>query len=248
MSDDRTMRLQKFMSRAGVASRRAAEGLMAQGRVRVNGKRVVSPGAKVDPEHDRVEVDGERVRLEPFRWILLNKPEGYLCTASDPGGRPTVYRLLPEDARSLSYLGRLDRDTRGLLVLTNEGDTLHALMHPSNEVPRRYRAWVQGVADRDVVRRLQAGVELDDGPARAEQVTLEDGSGAGRTQLTLVLREGRKREVRRMLEAVGHSVVELERIAFGPQRLGDLESGSWRPLSNGEIRELRRAAGMPAER
>lgn len=241
------MRLQKFISRAGVASRRAAEGLMAQGRVRVNGKRVVSPGAKVDPERDRVEVDGERVRLEPFRWILLNKPEGFLCTASDPGGRPTVYRLLSDDARSLSYLGRLDRDTRGLLVLTNEGDTLNALMHPSNEVPRQYRAWVEGGPDRHVARRLESGIELDDGPARAEQVTLE-GASAGRAQLTLVLREGRKREVRRMLEAVGHPVVELERIAFGPQSLGDLESGAWRPLSNGEIRALRRAAGMPPER
>ena len=246
-TDDEEMRLQKFISRAGIASRRAAEGLMAQGRVKVNGKRVVSPGMSVNPRTDRVEVDGRVVRLETFRWLLLNKPAGTLCTRSDPGGRPTVYSLLPDEARSLNYVGRLDMDTEGLLVLTNDGDAVHGLLHPSSEVPRRYRARLAKVPDGAMLRRLEGGVELEDGPARPERVQLVRALAGGGCEVELTLREGRKREVRRLFEVIGFPVTGLERIAFGPLRLGGLARGKWRELTDAEIGELRRAAGLPAE-
>ncbi len=247
MSDTEEMRLQKFISRAGVASRRAAEGLMAQGRVKVNGKRVVSPGVSVNPRTDRVEVDGQVVRLEAFRWLLLNKPDGVLCTRSDPGGRPTVYSLLPDDARSLNYVGRLDMDTEGLLILTNDGDAVHGLLHPSSEVPREYRARLAGVPDGPALRRLEGGIELEDGPARPERLRLGRTLAGGECEVELTLREGRKREVRRLFEAIGFPVRRLERIAFGPQRLGTLPRGEWRELGPNEIAALRKAAGLPAE-
>lgn len=238
------MRLQKFLSRAGVASRREAEGLMAQGRVKVNGRVAVTPGVRVDPEEDRVEVDGRRVRLEPRRWILLNKPTGTLTTRKDPQGRPTVYSLLPDDVRSLRYVGRLDRNTEGLLLLTNDGDAIHGLLHPSSEVPRQYRAWVQGAPSERTLARLARGVELEDGPARAEDPRVLRASREKGAIMSLVLREGRKREVRRLLEAVGHPVRRLRRVRFGPLELGDLAVGQWRELSPEEVRILRRAAGL----
>lgn len=237
------IRLQKFLSRAGVASRRKAEALMAQGRVRVNGERAVTPGATVDPGADLVEVDGREVRWDPVRWIALNKPRGTLTTRNDPGGRPTVYGLLPRSDRVLRYVGRLDRDTEGLLLFTNDGDMIHALLHPSSEVSREYRAHVLGTPGAPALAALAGGVELEDGPARAEEVRLLR-SGKGRALVGLVLREGRKREVRRMLEAVGHPVRRLRRVRFGPIELGDLPAGEWRPLTAGEVRALRDAAGM----
>lgn len=242
MSPER-IRLQKFLSRAGVASRRETEALMAQGRVRVNGERAVTPGTKVDPARDRVELDGRPVRWDPPRWIVLNKPRGTVTTRKDPGGRPTVYDLLPADARSLRYVGRLDRETEGLLVFTNDGDAAHALLHPSSEVPREYRARVKGVPGAPALAAMARGVELADGPARAEGVRLikETRDGA---LLGLVLREGRKREVRRLLEAVGHPVRRLRRVRFGPLKLGDLEPGRFRALSPEEVRALRKAAGL----
>lgn len=237
------IRLQKFLSRAGVASRREAESLMAQGRVRVNAEVAVTPGTKVEPGRDRVELDGRLVRWDPIRWIALNKPRGTVTTRKDPRGRDTVYGLLPKDARRLRYVGRLDRDTEGLLIFTNDGDASHALLHPSSEVPREYRALVRGVPGKDALSALSRGVELDDGPARAEQVRLLKEVRGG-ALLTLVLREGRKREVRRLLEAVGHPVRRLRRIRFGPLELGGLETGGWRELTPGEVRALRRAGGL----
>lgn len=239
------MRLQKFLSRAGVASRREAERQILQGRVRVNGEVVTELGTRVDPERDRVEVDGTPVGLARTRWILLNKPRGVLTTRRDPGGRPTVYDLLPEDARELPYLGRLDRNTEGLLVFTNAGDVLHALTHPSRAVLRRYLARVVGgIPTEATLRRLEAGVELEDGPARFEDVKLVRQVSEESAIVSLALREGRKREVRRALDVVGHPVRGLRRVAFGPLRLGDLSPGSWRELTPGEIRSLRRAAGV----
>jgi 23S rRNA pseudouridine2605 synthase len=240
---DERIRLQKFLSRAGVASRREAESLMAQGRVRVNGAAAVTPGTKVDPGEDRVELDGRLVRWDPIRWLALNKPRGTVTTRKDPRGRATVYDLLPKDARRLRYVGRLDRDTEGLLLFTNDGDGIHALLHPSSEVPREYRALVRGVPGREALSALSRGVELEDGPARAEEVRLVKQVRGG-ALLTLVLREGRKREVRRLLEAVGHPTRRLRRIRFGPLELGELEPGSWRDLTPGEVRALRRAAGL----
>lgn len=238
------MRLQKFLSRAGVASRRAAEGLIVQGRVRVNGERVVELGTRVEPDVDRVEVDGRAVSLAPRRWIALNKPRGVVTTRKDPRGRPTVYSLLPEGWTSLRYVGRLDRDTEGLLILTNDGDAAHRLLHPSSGVEREYRAWVRGAPSERTLARLEAGVELEDGPARAEAVRVLRASEEKGAIVSLVLREGRKREVRRLLEAVGHPVRRLRRVRFGPLRLSDLDAGRWRELSPEEVRSLRRAAGL----
>jgi 23S rRNA pseudouridine2605 synthase len=217
---------------------------MAQGRVRVNGERAVTPGTKVDPDRDRVEVDGRTVRWAPPRWILLNKPRGTMTTRKDPRGRPTVYGLLPPEHRRLRYVGRLDRNTEGLLLFTNDGDALHALLHPSSEVPREYRAWVRGMPEKRTLDALARGVELEDGPARAEEVrVLKRAEGKG-ALIGLVLREGRKREVRRLLEAVGHPVRGLRRIRFGPLELGGLAPGEWRELDSGEVRALRRAGGL----
>ncbi len=226
-----------------MASRRQAEGLILAGRVRVNGVVVRTLGSKVRPGQDRVELDGALVEEAPMRWVLFHKPAGSLTTRTDPRGRATVYERLPKEFRDLRYVGRLDRDTEGLLLLTNEGDTIHGLTHPSREVEREYEVWVQGVPDEDDLRRLREGVELDDGPARATEVQLlraERRTGV----LSLSLKEGRKREVRRLLEAVGYRVVRLRRVRFGPIRLGELAVGHWRELTTTEIRALRRAARL----
>ena len=246
-SDGGGVRIQKFLSRAGVASRREAEGLMLEGRVRVNGRVVDELGARIDPEMDTVEVDGREVTRPPLRWILFHKPRGCLTTRDDPRGRRTVYDLLPPDLGSLRYVGRLDQDTEGLLLFTNEGEALHRLLHPSHEVEREYRATVEGHADDTTLARLREGVELDDGPARAEDVRRLGEAGHG-SILALVLREGRKREVRRLLEAVGHPVTHLERVRFGPVSLGDLRAGEWRDLEPEEVRAIRREVGLPPDR
>lgn len=233
------MRLQKFLSRAGAASRREAEELIAAGRVRVNGEVVREMGVQVDPERDRVALDGEEVGVSPPRWLLLHKPVGVLTTRDDPGGGKTIYHLLPEDSDDLRYVGRLDRETEGLLLLTNQGDLLHRLTHPSFQVEREYWAEVKGEVDPATFRRLVQGVQLEDGPARA--VRAWNPRNAPPNQLRLVLTEGRKREVRRLLDAVGHPVRRLRRERYGPIELGDLPAGRWRELTQTEINELRRA-------
>jgi 23S rRNA pseudouridine2605 synthase len=242
-SEDAGIRIQKYLSRAGVASRREAENLILQGRVRVNGNVVLTLGSKILPEEDRVEVDGRLVGEARVRWILVHKPPGVVTTRSDPQGRPTVYGLLPKDLGELRYVGRLDQPTEGLLLLTNEGELVHRLTHPSYEVEREYEAWVKGVPKGDTLRRLQEGVELEDGPARATKVRVIRPVKGG-TLLTLVLKEGRKREVRRLLSAVGHPVTRLSRVRFGPVRLGTLPAGEWRDLTDKELRALRAAVGL----
>jgi 23S rRNA pseudouridine2605 synthase len=210
----------------------------------VNGEVVVTLGSKVVPGVDRVELDGKLIVESEVRWIVFHKPAGALTTRTDPQGRRTVYELLPADMGELRYVGRLDQDTEGLLLLTNEGDLLNRLTHPSGEVEREYQAWVKGTPSEAVLKRLQAGVELEDGPARAARARLLRGTRDG-TVLALVLTEGRKREVRRMLEAVDHPVRRLLRVRFGPVRLGALEAGAWRELTNDEIQALRK--GLPVE-
>ncbi len=234
-------RLQKVLSAAGVASRRHAEELIAAGRVRVNGA-VATLGDRVDATTDVVEVDGERVTLDTtLRYVLLNKPQGFVSTTSDPEGRPTVTELINLPDR-LYPVGRLDRDTEGLLLLTNDGDLVHRLLHPSFGVERTYLALVPGPVRREVLGRLRDGVELDDGPARPRRVRLAE-QHAGKAVLEVVMTEGRKREVRRMLAAVGLPVERLARVAFGGVELGDLRQGKWRFLTDPEVNRLRRASG-----
>lgn len=238
---DGAIRIQKYLSQAGRASRREAERLMLAGRVVVNGEVVRELGSRVVPGRDVVTVDGERVEVAAERWILLNKPPGVLTTRSDPHGGRTVYDLLPEELHGLSYVGRLDLDAEGLLLLTNDGDTAHGLQHPSREVEREYRVEVAGTVSDETVQALLAGVELDDGLARARRIHAVR-PGPVSSELNLVLTEGRKREVRRMLSAVEHPVMRLRRLRYGPVALGDLPRGEWRDLSGGEVAALRRAA------
>ncbi len=238
------MRLQKYLSRAGASSRREGERLIEAGRVRVNGDVVTVLGTRVEPGRDRVELDGRVLELPGFRWLLLHKPPGVLTTASDPGHNRTVYDLLPKEMAALRYVGRLDRETEGLLLLTNEGDVLHRLTHPSYGVEREYRVQVKDPVAPATLARLTAGVQLDDGPARARKAWRPP--GASRDELRLILTEGRNREVRRIMTAVGHPVRRLVRERYGPVTLGTLAAGRWRELTTDEIHELRRSVGTPS--
>ena len=230
------VRLQKFLSQAGVASRRASEELITAGRVRVNGRVSTELGVRVDPTRDRVQVDGRRIRPAEQEWYALNKPRGYMSTRRDPEGRRTLYELVPREMHPLFYVGRLDYDSEGLILLTNDGDTAHRMMHPSFGVDREYDVELAEDIESDALDRLRRGIELDDGPARAESARRKSGN-----RLVLTLQEGRKREVRRMFMALGHRVVRLRRVRYGPIRLGTMPVGEWRHLEEREIEALRRA-------
>ena len=236
------MRLAKFLAHAGVASRRAAEGLIADGRVSVAGEAVTDPARDVD-ESSHVAVDGRPIRREPREVYALNKPPGVVSTARDTHGRPTVVELVPSPRR-LYPIGRLDADTTGLILLTNDGELAERLTHPRYGVEKVYRARVQPArVTPAALQALRDGVELDDGrtaPARARQPS------AG--VLEIAVREGRKRQVRRMIEAVGHRVLELERVAFGPLGLRGLGRGQSRRLKDVEVERLRRSASGPRSR
>lgn len=233
------MRLQKFLASAGIASRRKAEELITAGRVSVNGHVVKELGTKVDPDVDSVVVDGRKVESAAPVWIKLHKPRRYMSTKSDPEGRPTIYELLPPSLHSLFYVGRLDYDSEGLMLMTNVGDEAHRLLHPSFEVERMYDAIVKGVITRETVGKLMRGVELEDGVARAESVRILPSNREDESKIRLSLREGRNREVRRIMSAVGHEVRRLKRISYGPIRLGDLAPGKWRRLTDEELAALK---------
>lgn len=238
-------RLNRYLARSGVASRRAADALIASGAVRVNGRPPPASGMLIEPGSDAVTVNGKRVEpLAPHRYLALNKPEGVLVTASDPEGRPTVFDLVrEEDPGRLFTVGRLDAATSGLLLLTDDGELANRLSHPRYKVAKEYLALVLGtLSDRDL-RALEAGVELDGRRTAPAQVEREGGMG-GVSRLRVVISEGRYRQVRRMLEAVGHPVRELTRTAFGPIRLGRLRPGGWRRLRPAEVEALRQAAGL----
>ncbi|HXF97213.1 MAG TPA: pseudouridine synthase [Gaiellaceae bacterium] len=234
------MRLNAYLARAGVASRRRADELIRAGRVRVNGR----PGelrTDVGP-HDVVEVDGRRVRPQPLAYVLLHKPAGVVTTASDPQGRPTVVELVRHPARVVP-VGRLDADTTGALLLTNDGRLAHRLAHPRYGVPKVYEAEVEGAPGPEALRALREGVELEEGrtaPARVRVL----GRGRGTTLLELVLHEGRKRQVRRMCAAVGHPVRRLHRARYAGLDLQGLAPGEWRELTKEEVAQLREAAGL----
>jgi pseudouridine synthase len=232
------------MAECGVASRRASEKLIQEGRVKVNGA-VATLGQSVEPGVDRVELDGQSIvgRDAPPVYILLNKPSGFVTSAKDPKGRPTVLDCLKGVTTRVYPVGRLDLDVEGALILTNDGDLAHRLMHPSHEVPKVYQAWVQGRMEPETLTLFEKGILLEDGmaaPAKAE--VLHEGPSSTLVQLTL--HEGRNHEVKRLCAAVGHSVKHLKRVAVGQVRLKDLRPGEWRHLSEREVRLLKRTAGL----
>ncbi len=241
MSEPRGEKLHKVLAQRGFGSRRACEQLIAEGRVTVNGVPAV-PGTRVDPEVDRVAVDGVPVGVRPgLVTYLLNKPAGVVTTARDPYGRPTVIDLVPAEPRVFP-VGRLDADTEGLLLLTNDGDLAHVLTHPRFGVPKEYLVHVEGRPGKEALRRLRQGVLLDDGmtaPARASLVAPD--------VIRLTIHEGRNRQVRRMCEAVGHPVRRLVRVRIGPLNDRSLKPGAWRVLEPAELNALREAA-RPADR
>lgn len=238
------LRLNKFLARAGVASRREADRLLANGRVRVNGRVVAELGTQVDETADRVEVDGRPVRVEHrMVYVLLNKPGGYLVTMQDPLGRPTVRKLLPGLPAGVVPVGRLDFSSEGLLLLTNDGELAFRLTHPRYEVPKTYIARVDRPLDAEALERLTKGVMLDGVKAVPDRVIPIE-SGTGHHQVRIELHEGRNREVRRMLEAVGRRVSRLRRLEFGGLSLKNVPLGEWRSLSGREVASLRKLVGL----
>jgi 23S rRNA pseudouridine2605 synthase len=241
-------RLQKILSAAGVVSRRAAEALILQGRVSVNGTPVTSLGSKADPASDTIAVDGRKIKTAvPLRYVLVNKPVGMVTTRSDPERRPTVLELVPPGLGYLYPVGRLDYDSEGLLLLTNDGDLAARLTHPRHEVPKVYRVRVRGVPGPEAIERLARGIPLDGhrtAPAKVRVVKRFDSPRGGDAIVELTLREGRNRQVRRMCEAVGHPVMTLGRVAFGPLRDPGLKVGHARELTTAEVRALQDVARL----
>jgi 23S rRNA pseudouridine2605 synthase len=235
-----TERLQKLISRAGLASRRVADEMIRQGRVEVDG-RVARLGDRADPHTARITVDGVALPTRPgLVYYLVHKPEGVISTSADPQGRPTVVELVPPEPRVFS-VGRLDADTTGLIVLTNDGDLAERLMHPRYAATKTYVALVDGVVTKHELRRLVEGVVLDDGPASARSARLL-GARGGQSQVEIVMGEGRNREVRRMCGVIGHPVIALHRTAIGPIKDASLKAGDYRTLDINEVRSLYDAA------
>jgi pseudouridine synthase len=241
------VRLQKILSTSGVASRRAAERLMTEGRVTVNGQTVRELGTRADPDADDIRVDGRAVRQRSRRlYLLVNKPRGYVTTRSDPEDRPTVLDLVPGLHDYIYPVGRLDYDSEGLLLLTNDGDLAAALTHPSHEVAREYHARVRGTPDARAIDDLSRGIMIDGrrtAPAEVAVVATGAGQHGDQSLLSITLHEGRTRQVRRMCETVGHPVVRLRRVRIGPLTDPALKPGMCRPLTAREVDALRRVAG-----
>jgi pseudouridine synthase len=238
------VRLQKVLAEAGVGSRRHCEELIGAGRVEVDGETVRRFGARVDPDHQVIRVDGKRIPAKPgLVYLAFNKPPKVLTAMSDPRGRRTVADFLGDREERLFHIGRLDYDTEGLMLLTNDGELAHRLAHPSFEVAKTYLADVSGPVPRDLGRRLMTGVELDDGVATADRFRVIDRSGQ-RALVEITLHEGRKHVVRRMLAATGHPVSRLVRTDVGPIRLGNLKPGTSRELTTSEIGDLYAAVGL----
>lgn len=231
-------RLQKILSSAGITSRRAAEVMITEGRVTVNGQTITELGSKADPEKDKITVDGKPVSISQRKiYLLLNKPAGYVTTLSDPGGRPVVTELLKEIPERVYPVGRLDFNTEGLLLLTNDGEWANRLAHPSHEVEKEYLVKIRGALSNDKIELLSKGVKLDDGltaPARIEIIRILEKN----VWFTITIHEGRFRQVRRMCEAVELPLVKLKRIRYGNILLGDLKAGEYRLLDPVEAKKL----------
>jgi pseudouridine synthase len=238
------MRLQRALARAGVASRRAAEELIREGKVRVDGA-VATLGSKVDPERHRITVAGRPVKLQARRWLAFHKPLGVVTTASDEEGRRTVLDYIPDPA-GLTYVGRLDVMTTGLLLLTTDGEAVHRLTHPRYHIPRHYTALVHGRSTAEISAAVKRKTLIDGRPVVPSEVRVRPGT-EGRSILDVTLSEGRNRIVRRWAEAMGLKVDRLARLSYGPVRLGDLSPGRYRPLTPKEAAALYKAVRMPAE-
>ena len=247
MVDTQGVRLQKVLSQAGIASRRAAEKLILDGRVEVDGQVVTELGTRVDPDVSVIRVDGVRVLLDDsLVYLALNKPRGVHSTMSDDRGRPCIGDLVERRVRGnkkLFHVGRLDADTEGLILLTNDGELAHRLMHPSHEVPKTYLATVSGTVPRGLGKKLRAGIELEDGMARVDDFAVVDAI-PGKTLVRLTFHEGRTRIVRRLLAAVGHPVESLVRTDIGAVSLGEQRPGSIRALRRDEVGQLYKAVGL----
>ncbi|MGE2735027.1 pseudouridine synthase [Mycolicibacterium vaccae] len=247
MTDGEGVRLQKVLSQAGIASRRVAEKMILDGRVEVDGDIVTELGTRVDPQNSVIRVDGARIKFDDsLVYLAINKPRGMHSTMSDDRGRPCVGDLVEHRVRgnkNLFHVGRLDADTEGLLLLTNDGELAHRLMHPSFEVPKTYLATVLGSVPRGLGRKLRDGIELEDGPVKLDDFAVVD-TVPGRTLVKVTLHEGRKRIVRRLLAEVGFPVQELVRTDIGGVALGDQRPGSIRALTQKEIGDLYQAVGL----
>lgn len=233
-----SMRLQRFLAQAGLGSRRKCEEYVVSGRVTIDGRQIHELGTTVDPETQVVCLDGERVRLEAKQYLLLNKPPGYVCTHRDPEGRPRAVDLVPGDGARLFTVGRLDENSRGLLLVTNDGELANRLAHPRYQVERRYEVQVAGRPTRETLQSLTRGLHFTEGRYRIHgyrRRKIQKNS----TFLEITLTEGRNREIRRLFSRVGHKVLRLTRIGFGPLRLGKLKEGEYRALTAGELKLLR---------
>jgi 23S rRNA pseudouridine2605 synthase len=234
-------RLNKLLAHAGVGSRRQCETLINAGRVQIDGRVVRELGVKVDPQQQKVSVDGQPVRMERLVYWLVHKPRGYLCTNRDPEGRPRAIDLVPQVTQRVYTVGRLDEASEGLLLLTNDGDLANRLMHPRYGVEKTYLAQVAGVPTAEDLKQLLQGVWLSEGRVRACRIKREKRQGES-TWLRIVLNEGKNREIRRMLARLEHKVLRLRRIAIGPVQLGTMPAGKARRLTRQELQALREAA------
>jgi len=232
------IRLQKVLARAGLGSRRACEALILAGRVRVDGRAANELGIRVDPTTQEIVVDGETIKSERSEYYLLNKPRGYLCTNNDPRGRPRIIDLFPGNGSRLFSVGRLDENSQGLLMVTNDGELAHQLIHPRYQVPRIYQVQVVGIPTREGLKTLRDGLQFSDGYFKVHAARKLKTRGKS-TFLSLELRQGRNREIRRMMARIGHKVISLERTAFGPLKLGRLGLGQHRRLRLDELKSLR---------
>jgi 23S rRNA pseudouridine2605 synthase len=248
VSSSASERIQKILAKAGIASRREAERMVAEGRVMVNGKVIETLGFKADPSKDHIKVDGKRLpHVEPKVTLLLNKPRGYLSTVDDPQGRPTIMDLLKKVEWRVYPVGRLDFDAEGLLLLTNDGDLTHVLSHPRFAIPRTYLVKITGVPDEKKLVRLKTGLMLEDGKARAVSSSILR-HGEKNCWVRVMVAEGRNRLVKRMFAAIGHPVLKLKRVEFGPIQLGSLPIGQFRYLTPEEIAKLKAESSKSREK